>query len=49
METTLYGEAEVMLGRTPFGSFGSKVVIGGSFLGLLLMMLMYRVFWREDV
>ncbi|MEH6519111.1 MAG: apolipoprotein N-acyltransferase [Halioglobus sp.] len=49
METTLYGEAEVMLGRTPFGSFGSTVVIGGSFLGLVLMMLMYLVFWREDV
>jgi len=45
--TTLTGEAEAMLGTTPFGSFGNAPIIGGCFLGLLLMGLMYLGFWRD--
>jgi apolipoprotein N-acyltransferase len=46
--TTLTGEAEVMLGNTPFSSFGNFPIIASCFAGLLLMALMYRVFWRDD-
>ena len=45
--TTLHGEAEVMLGRTPFSSFGSTVIIGGCALALLIMVLLYLAFWRN--
>jgi apolipoprotein N-acyltransferase len=45
---TLTGEAEVMLGNTPFSSFGSKPIIGGCALGLFLMGLMYLGFWRDN-
>jgi apolipoprotein N-acyltransferase len=45
--TTLTGEAEPMLGVTPFGSFGNTPIIAGCFLGLLLMGLMYLGFWRD--
>ncbi len=45
--TTLHGEAEVMLGRTPFSSFGSAVIIGGCALALLIMVLLYLAFWRD--
>ena len=44
---TLTGEVEVMLGNTPFGSFGSSPVIVGSATVLLLMWLMYLGFWRD--
>ncbi len=44
---TLAGQAQVMLGTTPFGSFGNWLVIGGCSLCLLLMWLMYVGFWRE--
>lgn len=44
---TLVGNVEVMLGNTPFGSFGSGPVIIGSATTLLLMWLMYLGFWRD--
>jgi apolipoprotein N-acyltransferase len=47
VETTLTGEAEVMLGNTPFGSFGNRPFIIGCVITLLLMALMYVGFWRE--
>ncbi len=47
VETTLSGEVEVMLGNTPFGSFGVTPIIAGSGITLLLMFLMYLGFWRE--
>lgn len=43
----LVGEAEVMLGTTPFGSFGNLPIITGSAGLLLLMALMYLAFWRD--
>ncbi len=46
--TTLTGEAEVMLGNTPFGSFGNTPMVAGCFIGLLLMALMYVGFWRDN-
>jgi apolipoprotein N-acyltransferase len=47
VETTLFGEAQVMLGHTPFTSFGSLPVLIA--LGLLLasMFLLYRTLWRD--
>jgi apolipoprotein N-acyltransferase len=47
VETTLTGRVEVMLGLTPFASFGSWPVIIGCTVALLLMVLMYLGFWRE--
>ena len=47
VETTLIGEAEVMLGNTPFGSFGTTPIIAGSAITLLMMVLMYVGFWRD--
>lgn len=46
--TTLHGRAEVMLGQTPFSSFGSAVVVGGCGLALAIMLLLYLAFWRES-
>ncbi|WP_116367286.1 apolipoprotein N-acyltransferase [Parahaliea mediterranea] len=37
VETVLSGEAQVMLGRTPFTSFGVWPMVGGSALALLVM------------
>tara|TARA_R110002072_G_scaffold4508_16_gene31503 strand:+ start:7139 stop:8650 length:1512 start_codon:yes stop_codon:yes gene_type:complete len=48
VETTLTGQAEAMLGNTPFSSFGNKPMILGCFLGLILMSLMYLGFWRDS-
>lgn len=48
VETTLHGEVEVMLGNTPFGSFGSIPVLTGCAAALLLMVAMYWAFWREQ-
>jgi apolipoprotein N-acyltransferase len=48
VDTILTGEAEPMLGVTPFGSFGNTPIIAGCFLGLLLMGLMYLGFWRDS-
>tara|TARA_R110002110_G_scaffold415765_3_gene655307 strand:+ start:75529 stop:77007 length:1479 start_codon:yes stop_codon:yes gene_type:complete len=47
VEATLVGEAQAMLGKTPFGSFGQTPVIAGCAITLLLMWLMYFGFWRE--
>jgi apolipoprotein N-acyltransferase len=46
--TTLTGEAEVMLGNTPFGSFGNTPIVAACFIGLLLMWFMYVGFWRDN-
>ena len=43
----LRGEVEVMLGHTPFGSFGVTPIIAGCGIVLLLMLLMYVGFWRD--
>jgi apolipoprotein N-acyltransferase len=48
-ETVLVGKVEAMLGNTPFGSFGSKPVIIGCALMLILMAALYRTFWREKL
>jgi apolipoprotein N-acyltransferase len=48
VETTLTGQAEAMLGNTPFSSFGNKPIVIACFLGLILMWLMYLGFWREN-
>lgn len=48
VETTLTGEVEAMLGKTPFGSFGSLPIIIGCAATLGLMVLMYLGFWREN-
>lgn len=48
VETTLTGEAEAMLGNTPFSRFGNMPMIIACFLGLLLMALMYLGFWRDN-
>ena len=48
VETTLSGEVEVMLGNTPFTSFGVVPVVTGCMVTLLLMWLMYLGFWREE-
>lgn len=45
--TTLVGKAEVMLGNTPFGSFGTLPIVLGCFGSLLLMAVMHFWFWRE--
>ena len=45
--TALVGEAMVMLGNTPFGSFGTTPMLLGCGITLLLMALMYVGFWRD--
>ena len=45
--TTLTGEVQVMLGTTPYSSFGSMPIIAGCFIALFLMALMYAIFWRR--
>ncbi|TGD74293.1 apolipoprotein N-acyltransferase [Mangrovimicrobium sediminis] len=47
VETSLTGEVEPMLGKTPFGTFGCKPVILGCFLGLVLMYVIYVGLWRD--
>lgn len=47
VETTLTGRAEVMLGRTPVGSFGSLPVIVACFIALGVMVLVQLLFWRS--
>jgi apolipoprotein N-acyltransferase len=47
VEATLVGEVEVMMGRTPFATFGVTPVIAACGIALLLMVLMYLGFWRE--
>jgi len=48
VSTTLIGEAQAMLGTTPFGRFGNTPIIAACFVGLLLMGLMYLGFWRDN-
>ncbi|NCF17216.1 MAG: apolipoprotein N-acyltransferase [Haliea sp.] len=45
--TTLVGPVNVMLGNTPFGSFGTTPIISGAGITLFLMYLMYLGFWRD--
>ena len=47
VETTLTGRAEVLLGRTPVGSFGSLPVIVACFIALGVMVLVQLLFWRS--
>ncbi len=47
VETTLSGEAEAMLGNTPFSRFGNKPMVIACFVSLFLMWLMYLGFWRD--
>jgi len=46
--TMLTGEAQVMLGNTPFSSFGSLPILASCAVGLLIMALMYVGFWRDN-
>ncbi|MEZ5503501.1 MAG: hypothetical protein R3E50_12920 [Halioglobus sp.] len=48
VETVLTGKVEVMLGNTPFSSFGSLPILGGCVVGLLIMGVMYLGFWRDN-
>ena len=48
VEATLAGDVEVMLGNTPFSSFGVIPVVSACVVTLALMWLMYLGFWRED-
>ncbi len=43
----LEGEVEVMLGNTPFSSFGSRPVLLACFFALLGMQVLFRTFWRD--
>ncbi|MEM7691483.1 MAG: apolipoprotein N-acyltransferase [Pseudomonadota bacterium] len=42
------GEAQVMLGSTPFSSFGSIPLLSALALLLLAMVVLYRTLWREE-
>jgi apolipoprotein N-acyltransferase len=46
VQTALRGEAQVMMGSTPFGSFGSTPVLAGCGLVWLLMSLLQRTLWK---
>ena len=48
VETTVVGDAEVMLGHTPFTSFGSRPILIALVVLLALMALLYRTLWRDD-
>ena len=47
VETTLTGRAQVMLGHTPFTSFGSTPLLAALLLLLAAMSLLYRTLWRN--
>ena len=47
-EEALLGEAEVMLGHTPFTSFGSAPLLWALSLLVGSMALLYRTLWRDD-
>ncbi len=47
-ETTLVGDAQVMLGHTPFTSFGSVPLLTALGLFLGSMGLLYRTLWRDS-
>lgn len=46
VETTLVGDAQVMLGHTPFTSFGSLPLLLGLMLLLAAMSILYHTLWR---
>ncbi|GAB5414226.1 MAG: apolipoprotein N-acyltransferase [Congregibacter sp.] len=48
VETTIVGDAEVMLGHTPFTSFGSVPLLSALSFLLVSMALMYRTLWRDS-
>jgi apolipoprotein N-acyltransferase len=48
VEATVVGDAEVMLGHTPFTSFGSRPILIALVVLLGLMALLYRTLWRDD-
>ena len=48
VEDTLVGDAQVMLGHTPFTSFGSWPVLLALILLLALMSALYRTLWRDE-
>ena len=48
VEQTLRGSAQVMLGHTPFTSFGSTPVLLALAVLLALMMALYHTLWRDD-
>jgi apolipoprotein N-acyltransferase len=47
VESTLTGEAQVMLGHTPFTSFGSTPLLLALLTLLGLMAALYRTLWRD--
>lgn len=47
VEASLIGEAQVMLGHTPFTSFGSAPLLWALGLLLVAMALLYRALWRD--
>jgi apolipoprotein N-acyltransferase len=47
LETTLVGDAQVMLGHTPFTSFGALPVVVACAALLLLMAVLYAALWRR--
>jgi apolipoprotein N-acyltransferase len=47
VETTLFGEAQVMLGHTPFTSFGSTPLLASLLVLLVLMSALYRTLWAD--
>ncbi|MEM8941128.1 MAG: apolipoprotein N-acyltransferase [Pseudomonadota bacterium] len=46
-ETVVEGEAQVMLGNTPFTSFGSTPILSALALLLFAMGVLYRTLWRD--
>lgn len=48
VEATIVGDAQVMLGHTPFTSFGSKPILIALVLLLGSMALLYRTLWRDS-
>ncbi|MFV8819504.1 apolipoprotein N-acyltransferase [Haliea sp. E17] len=48
VSTVLTGQVEPMLGKTPFGSFGTHPIVLTCFVGLLLMYLLYVGLWRDN-
>ncbi|NQX90108.1 MAG: apolipoprotein N-acyltransferase [Halioglobus sp.] len=46
--TVLTGQAQAMLGSTPFSSFGNTPILATCAIALVLMWLLYRVFWRHE-
>jgi apolipoprotein N-acyltransferase len=47
VETVLTGKAQVMLGHTPFTSFGSTPLLASLLVLLVLMSALYRTLWAD--